>query len=149
MADLGDEFADGVSANQPVILLRGVNLSIGHVSQSNCHFQSDFQWLPEIGGCPLDVVVNVFLNEIKKGRWHPDMYEVGQEVDVATLFLSLKDSIHDLWDWWLSSSSGVGCSCGAGCRAGDGAGFICVLCLPTKMQIKILNSIKTKYPKLM
>ena len=29
--------------------------------------------------------------------------------------------------------------------AGDGAGFKCVLlCLPIKMQIKILNSIKTK-----
>ena len=41
--DLGDEF--GV-ANQ---LQGGVGLSSGQVSQGYCQFQSNFQWLPEIG----------------------------------------------------------------------------------------------------
>ena len=43
--------------------------------------------------------------------------------------------------WGLAGAEG----CGGGCRAGDGAGFKCVfLFLLIKMQIKILNSIKTK-----
>ena len=40
---------------------------------------------------------------------------------------------------------GAPCGCGGGCRAGGCGGFRCVLlCLPIMMQIKILNSIKTK-----
>ena len=40
-----------------------------------------------------------------------------------------------------------GCGEGAGCRAGAGPGFRCVLfCLQIIMKIKILNSIKTKVP---
>ena len=48
--------------------------------------------------------VNAFLDDVKKGRWQPDnilvfwdvcVYEVGQEVAVASLFLSLKDPGHD------------------------------------------------------
>ena len=35
-ADLGDEFADGGVANQPVILQGGVSLSSGQVSQDCC-----------------------------------------------------------------------------------------------------------------
>ena len=34
------------------------------------------------------------------------MYEVGQEVPVASLFFSLKDPGHDPWVWWLSSAPG-------------------------------------------
>ena len=49
LADLGDEFADGGVANQPAILQGGVDLSRGQVSQGYCQFQSNFQWLPEIG----------------------------------------------------------------------------------------------------
>ena len=49
------------------------------------------------------------------------MYKVGQAVAVASLFLSLKDPGHH-----------------------DGAGFICVLCLPIRMEIKILTSVKSK-----
>ena len=33
------------------------------------------------------------------------MYEVGQEIAVASFFLSLKDPGHDPGVWWLSSSS--------------------------------------------
>ena len=48
-ADLGDKFADGGAANQPVIMQGGVGLSRGQVSQGYGHFESNFQWLPEIG----------------------------------------------------------------------------------------------------
>ena len=34
------------------------------------------------------------------------MFEVGQEVTVASLFLSLKDPEHDPWVCWRSSSPG-------------------------------------------
>ena len=46
LADLGDKFSDGASANQPVILQGGVSLSSG---QGYCQYQSNFLWLPEIG----------------------------------------------------------------------------------------------------
>ena len=45
----------------------------------------------------------MFLNEVKKGKWHPAnilvswdvcVYEIGQEVAVAPLFLFLKDPGH-------------------------------------------------------
>ena len=45
-------------------------------------------------------MVNAILDEVDKGRWHPDkilvswdvsVYEVCQEVAVESLFLSLKD----------------------------------------------------------
>ena len=49
LADLGDKFADGGAANQTVILQGGVGLSSGQISQGYGQFQSDFQWLPEIG----------------------------------------------------------------------------------------------------
>ena len=49
-ADLGYEFADGAFANQPVIPQGAVGLSSGQLSQRHGQFQSDFQWLPEIGG---------------------------------------------------------------------------------------------------
>ena len=48
-ADLGDEFADGGAANQPVVLQGGVSLPSGPVSQSYGQFESNFQWLPKIG----------------------------------------------------------------------------------------------------
>ena len=48
-ADLGEEFADGGTANQPVILQRGVGLPCSQVSQRYCQFQSNLEWLPEIG----------------------------------------------------------------------------------------------------
>ena len=41
-ADLGDQFADGGAANQPVILQGGVGLSCGQVSQGYCQFQVNF-----------------------------------------------------------------------------------------------------------
>ena len=41
-ADLGDEFTDGGSANQPVILEGGVGFSYHKVSQHYCQFQSNF-----------------------------------------------------------------------------------------------------------
>ena len=45
----------------------------------------------------------------------------------------------------LLLGGGFGCGEGAGCRAGGGPGFRCVLfCLQIIMKIKILNSIKTK-----
>ena len=47
-ADLGDEFADGGRANQPVVLHGGIGLSSGKVSQDYGQFESNFQWLPEI-----------------------------------------------------------------------------------------------------
>ena len=34
------------------------------------------------------------------------MYEVGQEVAVASLFLSMQDPVHGPWSSWLSSSPG-------------------------------------------
>ena len=37
-ADLGDEFADGASANQPVVLQAGAGLSCCQVSQCYCQF---------------------------------------------------------------------------------------------------------------
>ena len=60
-ADLGDEFADDGAANQRVILQRGVGLSSGQVSQGFGQFQFHF-----------NAVVNAFLDEVKKGRGHPD-----------------------------------------------------------------------------
>ena len=41
-ADLGEEFPDGVSANQPVVQQEGVGLSSGQVSQCYCQFHSNF-----------------------------------------------------------------------------------------------------------
>ena len=38
LADLGDEFADGGAASQPVILQGGVDLSCGQVSERYCQF---------------------------------------------------------------------------------------------------------------
>ena len=53
--------------------------------------------------------------------------------------------IHGFGGFLLLLGAGWGCGCCGGCRAGDGAGFKCVIfCHPIKMQIKILNSIKTK-----
>ena len=69
------------------------------MSWGNGQFESNFQWLLEIGDW-LDVMVNVFLVEVKKAggirakilvSWDVCMYEVGQEVTVASLLLSLKD----------------------------------------------------------
>ena len=37
--------------------------------------------------------------------WDVSVYEVSQEVPVASLFLSLKDPGHDPGVWWLSSSA--------------------------------------------
>ena len=48
-ADLGDKFADGGAANKPVVLQGGVDLSSGQMSQGYGQFESNFQWLPEIG----------------------------------------------------------------------------------------------------
>ena len=38
--------------------------------------------------------------------WNVSVYQVDQEVAVASFFLSLKDLGHDPGVWWLSSSSG-------------------------------------------
>ena len=65
LADLGHKFADGGSTNQPV-MLQGVGLSCGQVSQDYCQFQSNFQWFPEIGDLLLNVVVDVFFDKVKK-----------------------------------------------------------------------------------
>ena len=48
-ADLGDEFEDASVANQPVVLQGSVGLFSGQVSQGYGQFESNFQWLPEIG----------------------------------------------------------------------------------------------------
>ena len=48
-ADLGDKFADGGAAYQPVILQGGVGLSSGQVSQDYGQLESNIRWLPEIG----------------------------------------------------------------------------------------------------
>ena len=73
-----DEFADGGAANQPVVLQGGVGLSRVQVSQACGQFESNVQWLPEIGDRFLDAVVNVFLDEVKKGIltkfWYPGMF---------------------------------------------------------------------------
>ena len=84
----------------------------------------------------LAVVVYAFFNEVKNYRGDPDkilvtwdisLYSVSQEVPAASLFLSLKDPVHDPWVGWLSSSprwwGGGGCGKGAGCMAGGGPGF--------------------------
>ena len=42
LADLGDEFANGGAANQPVVLQGGGGLSSGQVSQHYCQFQPNF-----------------------------------------------------------------------------------------------------------
>ena len=65
-ANLGDKFADGGAANQPVILQGGVGLSCVQVSQHYCQFQCNSKWLPDIGDRLLDAVVYAFFNEIKK-----------------------------------------------------------------------------------
>ena len=67
-ADLGDKFADGGAANQPVVLQGGVCLSISQVSQGYGQFESNFQWLPEL--------------VVKKDRWHPDKILVSWDVCV-------------------------------------------------------------------
>ena len=64
-ADLGDEFADGGTANQSVVPQGGVGLSSGQMSQDYGKFESIFKWLPEIGDS-LAAVVNAFLDEFKK-----------------------------------------------------------------------------------
>ena len=52
---------------------------------------------------------------------------------------------HGFDGFLLLLGSGWGCGYSGDCRAGDGSGFKCVLlCLPIKMQIKVLNSIKTQ-----
>ena len=59
----------------------------------------------------------MFLDELKKGMGHPDkivvswdicVFEVGQEVAVASVFLSMKTPGHDSGVGWLSSSLGDG-----------------------------------------
>ena len=47
LADLGDEFADGGAAKQPVILQGSASLSSGQVSQGYCQFLSNFEGLPD------------------------------------------------------------------------------------------------------
>ena len=64
----------------------------------------------------------MFLDEVKKGRWHPDkiliswdvcVYEVGKEVALASPFLSLKDPRHDrswvsfFFSWGLAGAEAV------------------------------------------
>ena len=75
------------------------------------------------------------------------MYQVSQEVAVASLYLPLEDPRHDpgAFGLLLLLGAGWGGGCAGGCMADDGGGFKCVLlCLPVKMQIKILNLIKIK-----
>ena len=48
-AGLEDKFADGGVADQPVVLQGGVGLSSGQVFQGYGQFESNFQWLHEIG----------------------------------------------------------------------------------------------------
>ena len=84
------------------------------MSQGYGQFESHFQWLPKNGGLLPEVVVNVFLDEVEKGRWHHDKILVSwdvcvyvvQEVAVASLILSLKDPRQDPGVWLLSSSPG-------------------------------------------
>ena len=102
------------------------------------------------------MLVYAFFDEVEKGSWQLHqflvswdacVYVVGQEVVVASLFLSLKYPGHDPGVSLLSPSPGalLGLGCGGDFRVSVGAAFKCVLfCLPIKMQIKILNSIKTK-----
>ena len=62
-------------------------------------------------------------------------------------FLYLKYPGHDPGVWWLKFLLLLGADwgCGAGCMAGAGPGFSCVVfCLQIMMKIKTLNSIKTK-----
>ena len=76
---MGDEFANGGVANQPVILQRSVHLFCGQVSQGDYQFQSNFKWLPEIDDSLVDAVMYAFLNVIKKAGgslkkfWYPGM----------------------------------------------------------------------------
>ena len=52
-ADLGDEFADGGAANQPVVLQGGIGLSSGQVSQGYGKFESNFPDEVKKAGCIL------------------------------------------------------------------------------------------------
>ena len=73
-------------------------------------------------------------------------------VSEASFFLSLKYPGHNqgFTGFLFLLGTGWGCGCGRGCRAGVRPGFDFVpLYLQILIKIKILNSIKTKYPKLM
>ena len=57
---------------------------------------------------------------------------------------------HGVGGFLLILGSGLSCACWAGWRVGCGSGFIFfLLSLQIKMKIKILNSIKQRYPKLL
>ena len=112
------------------------------MSQSNCQFQPDFQWLPEVGDSLPEVGGNSFFNQIKKCWFHAGKVSVAwyitsdqfvQECSVATLVFPLKYPGHNPW---ILGGGGDG-------HAGwAGVGFCCLWCLVKIKYNKKLNSIK-------
>ena len=101
--------------------------------QSNCQFQSDFQWLPEVGDWLPEMRGDPFFNQIKKCWFHLGEISVAwyvssdylvQECSVATSLLSLQYPVQDPWILWLPSPSGCW---GDGDAGWAGAGLCCLL----------------------
>ena len=137
-----------------MVLQGGVGFSSGHFSQSYGQFKSNFQWLFEIGNWLLDAVVNVFLNEEKKdgASWQNSgtlgclCVWVWPGGCCIIPFLVSEESRPWPREWVAFFFFRLGW---AEVVLVAGAVFICVLlCSSIMIQIKRLNSIRPKYPKL-
>ena len=82
------------------------------MSQSNCKFQADFQWLPEVGDSLPEVGGDSFFNQVKKCWFHPGEVSVSwyissdqfiQECSVATSLFPQLYPGPDPWILWLPS----------------------------------------------
>ena len=85
------------------------------MSPSNCKFQVDFQWLPEVGDSLPEVGGDFFFNQVKKCWFHPGEVSVAlyissdqfiQECSVATSLFPEPYLGQDPWILWLPSPSG-------------------------------------------
>ena len=80
IADLRHKLVDGRPSHPEGILLDGVAVSTGHVSEGDCQFQSWIQGLSHPRPLPLELRSKSLIELLKKLGWHPDEVFVYQRV---------------------------------------------------------------------